>query len=103
MFLFGVLLPCGAAEGRRKLRFRRCPGACSSQYQRSEVFNVFKTSQLHVEGFWSISSCTVAGLAPASRPWPPRPASPKVVGLVRPGYLIGDEVLRPAQVAVAGG
>ena len=25
-----------------------------------------------------------------------------VVGIVRPGYLIGDEVLRPAQVAVAG-
>ncbi|HEY7474287.1 MAG TPA: nucleotide exchange factor GrpE [Vicinamibacterales bacterium] len=27
----------------------------------------------------------------------------RVVGVVRPGYLIGDEVLRPAQVAVAGG
>jgi molecular chaperone GrpE len=26
-----------------------------------------------------------------------------IVGVVRPGYLIGDEVLRPAQVAVAGG
>jgi molecular chaperone GrpE len=26
----------------------------------------------------------------------------QVVGVVRPGYLIGDEVLRPAQVAVAG-
>jgi molecular chaperone GrpE len=26
-----------------------------------------------------------------------------VAGVVRPGYLIGDEVLRPAQVAVAGG
>jgi molecular chaperone GrpE len=25
-----------------------------------------------------------------------------VVGLVRPGYLIGDDVLRAAQVAVAG-
>jgi molecular chaperone GrpE len=25
-----------------------------------------------------------------------------IVGIVRPGYLIGDEVLRPAQVAVAG-
>jgi molecular chaperone GrpE len=25
-----------------------------------------------------------------------------VVGIVRPGYLIGDEVLRPAQVAVTG-
>jgi molecular chaperone GrpE len=25
-----------------------------------------------------------------------------VVGVIRPGYLIGDEVLRPAQVAVAG-
>jgi molecular chaperone GrpE (heat shock protein) len=23
-----------------------------------------------------------------------------VVGIVRPGYVIGDEVLRPAQVAV---
>jgi molecular chaperone GrpE len=26
----------------------------------------------------------------------------EIVGVVRPGYLIGDEVLRPAQVAVAG-
>jgi molecular chaperone GrpE len=26
----------------------------------------------------------------------------QVVGVVRPGYLIGDEVLRPAMVAVAG-
>jgi molecular chaperone GrpE len=25
-----------------------------------------------------------------------------IVGIIRPGYLIGDEVLRPAQVAVAG-
>jgi len=25
-----------------------------------------------------------------------------VVGIVRPGYVIGDDVLRPAQVAVAG-
>jgi len=25
-----------------------------------------------------------------------------VIGIVRPGYVIGDEVLRPAQVAVAG-
>lgn len=25
-----------------------------------------------------------------------------IVGIVRPGYLIGDDVLRPAQVAVAG-
>ena len=25
-----------------------------------------------------------------------------VVGVIRPGYLIGDDVLRPAQVAVAG-
>ena len=24
-----------------------------------------------------------------------------VIGVVRPGYLMGDEVLRPAQVAVA--
>ena len=31
-------------------------------------------------------------------------ASPgTVVGIVRPGYLIGDEVLRPAQVAVSEG
>ena len=29
-------------------------------------------------------------------------ASGTVVGIIRPGYLIGDEVLRPAQVAVAG-
>jgi molecular chaperone GrpE len=27
----------------------------------------------------------------------------RVVGVVRPGYVIGDEVLRAAQVAVAGG
>jgi molecular chaperone GrpE len=27
----------------------------------------------------------------------------QVVGLVRPGYLIGDDVLRPAQVAVVDG
>ena len=26
----------------------------------------------------------------------------QIVGIVRPGYFIGDEVLRPAQVAVAG-
>ena len=26
----------------------------------------------------------------------------RVVGVIRPGYLIGEEVLRPAQVAVAG-
>ena len=26
----------------------------------------------------------------------------RIVGVVRPGYLIGDEVLRPAMVAVAG-
>jgi molecular chaperone GrpE (heat shock protein) len=26
----------------------------------------------------------------------------QIIGLVRPGYLIGDEVLRPAQVAVSG-
>jgi molecular chaperone GrpE len=25
-----------------------------------------------------------------------------IVGVIRPGYLIGDEVLRPAMVAVAG-
>lgn len=25
-----------------------------------------------------------------------------IVGIIRPGYVIGDEVLRPAQVAVAG-
>jgi molecular chaperone GrpE len=33
---------------------------------------------------------------------PPGTAEGQVVGVVRPGYLIGDEVLRPAQVAVAG-
>ena len=31
-----------------------------------------------------------------------RHAGRHVVGVVRPGYVIGDEVLRPAQVAVAG-
>ena len=25
-----------------------------------------------------------------------------IAGIVKPGYLIGDDVLRPAQVAVAG-
>ena len=35
---------------------------------------------------------------PASETTPPG----TIIGLVRPGYLIGDEVLRPAQVAVAG-
>ena len=29
-------------------------------------------------------------------------AEGQIVGVVRPGYLIGDEVLRPAMVAVAG-
>lgn len=32
----------------------------------------------------------------------PEAGEGQVVGVVRPGYLIGDEVLRPAQVAVAG-
>ncbi len=32
----------------------------------------------------------------------PGVAAGTVVGVVRPGYLIGEEVLRPAQVAVAG-
>lgn len=36
---------------------------------------------------------------------PAAPATPEgqVVGVVKPGYVIGDEVLRPAMVAVAGG
>jgi molecular chaperone GrpE len=38
----------------------------------------------------------VATLAAGDRP------SGTVVGVVKPGYAIGDEVLRPAQVAVAG-
>lgn len=33
----------------------------------------------------------------------PDVAAGQIVGVVRPGYLIGDEVLRPALVAVAGG
>jgi molecular chaperone GrpE len=33
---------------------------------------------------------------------PDNAAAGTVVGIIRPGYLIGDEVLRPAQVAVAG-
>ncbi len=33
---------------------------------------------------------------------PPGAAPGTIVGVVRPGYLIADEVLRPAQVAVAG-
>jgi molecular chaperone GrpE len=39
----------------------------------------------------AVSTITAPGLAPGT-----------VAGVVRPGYLIGDEVLRPAQVAVAG-
>jgi molecular chaperone GrpE len=38
----------------------------------------------------------VATVATSDRP------SGTVVGVVKPGYAIGDEVLRPAQVAVAG-
>jgi molecular chaperone GrpE len=37
--------------------------------------------------------------AVATMPPPPIPRR-HVVGIVRPGYVIGDEVLRPAQVAV---
>jgi molecular chaperone GrpE len=37
--------------------------------------------------------------APAGEGVPPG----RIVGVVRPGYLIGDEVLRPAMVAVAEG
>lgn len=33
---------------------------------------------------------------------PPGAPAGTIVGVVRPGYLIGDDVLRPAQVAVAG-
>ena len=39
----------------------------------------------------AVTSVNAPGVAPGT-----------VVGVVRPGYLIGDEVLRPAQVAVAG-
>ena len=39
----------------------------------------------------AVTSVSAPGVAPGT-----------VVGVVRPGYLIGDEVLRPAQVAVAG-
>ena len=39
----------------------------------------------------AVTSVHAPGVAPGT-----------VVGIVRPGYLIGDEVLRPAQVAVAG-
>jgi molecular chaperone GrpE len=39
----------------------------------------------------AVTSVQADGVAPGT-----------VVGVVRPGYLIGDEVLRPAQVAVAG-
>jgi molecular chaperone GrpE len=39
----------------------------------------------------AVTSVSAPGIAPGT-----------VVGVVRPGYLIGDEVLRPAQVAVAG-
>ena len=39
----------------------------------------------------AVTSVNAPGVAPGT-----------VVGIVRPGYLIGDEVLRPAQVAVAG-
>lgn len=39
--------------------------------------------------------------AVTSVPAPPGVADGDIVGIVRLGYLIGDEVLRPAQVAVA--
>ena len=39
----------------------------------------------------AVSTITAPGLAAGT-----------VAGVVRPGYLIGDEMLRPAQVAVAG-
>ena len=32
----------------------------------------------------------------------PDTSSGQIVGIVKPGYRIGDEVLRPAVVAVAG-
>jgi len=41
----------------------------------------------------------VATIVGGAETAPPRGT---VVGVVKPGYLIGDEVLRPAQVAVAG-
>jgi molecular chaperone GrpE len=40
--------------------------------------------------------------AVATTPAAPGVPSGQVVGVVRPGYTIGDEVLRPAMVAVAG-
>lgn len=39
----------------------------------------------------AVATITAAGTAPGT-----------IVGVVKPGYLIGDDVLRPAQVAVAG-
>jgi molecular chaperone GrpE len=40
--------------------------------------------------------------AVATTPGSPDIPEGQIVGVVRPGYLIGDEVLRPAMVAVAG-
>ena len=40
----------------------------------------------------AVTNVAASGAAPAGT----------VVGVIRPGYLIGDEILRPAQVAVAG-
>jgi molecular chaperone GrpE len=40
----------------------------------------------------AVTSVAASGSTPAGT----------VVGIIRPGYLIGDEVLRPAQVAVVG-
>lgn len=40
--------------------------------------------------------------AVATTPAEPGVAEGQIVGVVRPGYLIGDDVLRPAMVAVAG-
>jgi molecular chaperone GrpE len=40
--------------------------------------------------------------AVATTPGQPGIPEGQIVGVVRPGYLIGDEVLRPAMVAVAG-
>jgi len=40
--------------------------------------------------------------AAATVPASPEAQEGQIVGVIRPGYLIGDDVLRPAMVAVAG-
>jgi molecular chaperone GrpE len=72
-------------------------------------------SLVHQQFLSTLEGLGVRRLEPLGQPFDPArheavtsvtagPGTPAglVVGIVRPGYVIGDEVLRPAQVAVAG-